>query len=185
MHRIITFVVFSGLVFAGSETPTVTNFHQVNTNLFRGAQPEPQEFQSLARFGIKTVIDLRHEEGHIRSERKLVEAAGMRYISIPLSGVAAPSNEQIVRALAIMNDPASGPVFIHCRRGADRTGTVIACYRVSHDQWGNQKALDEARSFGMSWTERSMRSYVLRYQAPAAAPAATPTAVGAPAMAIR
>lgn len=185
MHRIILLVVASGLAFAGSETPTVTNFHQVNTTLYRGAQPEPQEFQSLARFGIKTVIDLRPEEGHIRTEKKLVEAAGMRYINIPMSGVTAPTDQQIARALSIMNDTASGPVFIHCRRGADRTGTVIACYRMSHDQWANEKALGEARSFGMSWMERGMRSYVLHYHAPAAAPAATPTAVGVPALAIR
>lgn len=185
MHRIIAFVIASGLVFAGSETPTVTNFHQINTNLFRGAQPTPQEFQSLSHFGIKTVIDLRHEEDHIRNEKKLVEAAGMRYINIPMSGFAAPSDQQIARALSIMNDPAAGPVFIHCRRGADRTGTVVACYRVSHDQWANEKALGEARSFGMSWLERSMRGYVLHYHAPAASPAATPTAVGASAANIR
>jgi protein tyrosine/serine phosphatase len=54
---------------------------------------------------------------------------------------------------------------VHCLRGADRTGTVIACYRIAHDQWPNQKALDEALTFGMSWTERGMRNYVLHYEA--------------------
>jgi protein tyrosine/serine phosphatase len=51
------------------------------------------------------------------------------------------------------------------KRGADRTGTVIACYRIAHNQWPNQEALDEARTFGMSWTERGMRNYVLYYEA--------------------
>lgn len=184
MHRIIAFVIASGLVFAGSETPTINNFHQVSDNIYRGAQPTNQEFQSLAHFGIKTVVDLRHEDDHIRNERKIVEAAGMRYVSIPMHGMSTPSDQQVARALSIMNDPASGPVFVHCRRGADRTGTVIACYRVSHDGWSNEKALGEARSLGMSWMERAMRGYVLRYHSPNA-PATTPTAVGAPVVAIR
>ncbi|MEI9971556.1 MAG: tyrosine-protein phosphatase [Ignavibacteriota bacterium] len=129
----------------------------------------PEAFPSLARLGIKTVLDLRPEEGHLRTERKLDEAAGMRYVSIPMNGILAPTDEQIEHALAVLNDAAiRGPVFIHCRRGADRTGTVIACYRISHDRWTNDKALDEARSLGMSWMERGMRSYVLHYRLPSA-----------------
>ena len=92
----------------------------------------------------------------------------MRYISLPLSGIEPPSDRQIAHALAIIEDAGNGPVFVHCRRGADRTGTVIACYRISHDGWQNRQALDEARGFGMSWIERGMRSFVLHYRPPAA-----------------
>jgi len=166
MKYVLTLLVASGLVFAGSDTPAIPNFHQVDEHLFRGAQPAASEFQNLARMGIKTVLDLR-EEGHAIAEEKLVEAAGMRYISLPMSGVLPPSDQQISRALAVLEDPADGPVFVHCRRGADRTGTVIACYRIAHDGWQNRQALDEARTFGMSWLERAMRSYVLHYHAAA------------------
>jgi uncharacterized protein (TIGR01244 family) len=154
-------------VFAGPETPAIPNFHQVDEHLFRGAQPAANEFQDLARMGIKTVLDLR-EEGHSVSERKLVEAAGMRYVSLPMSGLTAPSDQQISGALAVLEDSANGPVFVHCRRGADRTGTVIACYRIAHDGWQNRQALEEARTFGMSRLERAMRRYVLHYRAAAA-----------------
>ena len=63
-----------------------------------------------------------------------------------------------------IDDASAGPVFVHCRRGADRTGTVVACYRIAHDGWDNQKALQEAKGFGMSWTEVAMHHYVMRYQ---------------------
>jgi tyrosine-protein phosphatase SIW14 len=187
MHRIFGFLVAAGLVFAGSDTPSIPNFHQVDVNIYRGAQPASQEFQSLAQFGIKTVLDLRDEQGHARAERKLVEAAGMRYISLPMNGLIAPTDQQISRALAVVEDIANGPVFVHCRRGADRTGTVIACYRIAHDQWRNEKALEEARTFGMSWIERGMRSYVLGYRtttivtAPAVPSASSTTTAVAPA----
>ena len=162
MKYVLTLLAAAGLAFAGSDTPAIPNFHQVDAHLFRGAQPAANDFQALARMGIKTVLDLR-EESHAPAEAKLVEAAGMRYISLPMSGLIAPSDDQIARALAILDDSTSGPVFVHCRRGADRTGTVIACYRIAHDGWQNRQALDEASTFGMSWAEQSMRSYVLHY----------------------
>jgi protein tyrosine phosphatase (PTP) superfamily phosphohydrolase (DUF442 family) len=119
MKCVLTLLAASGLVFAGSDTPAIPNFHQVDEHLFRGAQPAASEFRDLARMGIKTVLDLR-EEGHAIAEEKLVEAAGMRYINLPMSGVLPPSDQQISRALAVMEDPAGGPVFVHCRRRPDR-----------------------------------------------------------------
>ena len=89
----------------------------------------------------------------------------MRYISVPMKGMSAPSPADVAKVLNILNDSAAGPVFVHCRRGADRTGTVLACYRIAHDGWENRKALAEAKSFGMSWVEVAMKSYVMNYAA--------------------
>jgi protein-tyrosine phosphatase len=54
-------------------------------------------------------------------------------------------------------------VFVHCRRGADRTGTVVACYRIGHDRWDGGKAIAEAKADGMSVFQVAMRRYVERY----------------------
>jgi len=130
MKYVLTLLAAGGLVFAGSDTQAIPNFHQVAEHLFRGAQPAASEFQSLARMGIKTVLDLR-EEGHSVTEEKLVEAAGMRYISLPMSGVLPPTDQQIARALAVMEDSANGPVFVHCGRGADhRHGHRVLPHRA-------------------------------------------------------
>ena len=156
----------------------VRNFHQVNDHVYRGAQPTPQGFQSLSLLGIKTVIDLRESGGRSRAEQKLVEADGMHYVSIPLNGLVAPPDADVARLLALFENSSAGPVFIHCRRGADRTGTICACYRIAHDGWSNDKALDEARSFGMAWFEKAMQHYVLNYHAGtevASAPSAAPS----------
>lgn len=147
----------------GADVTGIRNFHQVNDHIYRGAQPAAQGFQTLSKLGVKTVIDLRETGSRSRTEQELVEAAGMRYVSVPLSGIQAPSDAQVAKLLAMLDDTSAGPVFIHCRRGADRTGTVCACYRIAHDRWPNEKALGEARSFGMSWFEKAMQYYVLRY----------------------
>jgi protein tyrosine/serine phosphatase len=163
---------------ASAQVAGVGNFHRVNDLLFRGAQPSNEGFQSLAKLGVKTVIDLREADGRSTLEKKAVEAAGMRYINVPLQGMSAPSGADVEKILTIFNDPAAGPVFVHCRRGADRTGTLVACYRISHDGWDNAKALREAKSDGMSWVEIAMQHYVMHYH-PALASATTGAATTA------
>jgi uncharacterized protein (TIGR01244 family) len=115
----------------------------------------------LAKLGVKTVIDLRPASEHsLSKEARIVEAAGMVYVSQPMAPLAAPTNEEIRKILSLLDSSAQWPVFIHCRRGADRTGTVIACYRIAHDQWANEEALREARTYGLSPLEIGMRHFI-------------------------
>src|SRR6266567_9461958 len=80
----------------------VRNFHQIDNHIYRGAQPAAQGYQSLSKLGVKTVIDLRETVGRSLVEKKAVEAAGMRYVSVPLSGIQAPSDAQVSRLLAML-----------------------------------------------------------------------------------
>ena len=157
-------------VFAATDAPGVPNFHEVNEHVFRGGQPSPLGFKSLAKLGVKTVIDLRGQGEGASAEEKAVRSAGMKFKSVPMHGMQAPTNEQVWEVLGVLDDSTEWPVFVHCRRGKDRTGVVLACYRIVHDHWENQKALEEARLIGMSWIERAMQSYVLHFQ-PAGKPA--------------
>lgn len=154
--------------------PGVVNFHQVNAGIYRGAQPSDAGYRSLAKIGVKVVMDLRNQGDDEARERKAVESAGMKYVSIPLGELSAPNPADLRRALDILEQQKDGPVFLHCRRGKDRTGTVVACYRIEHDGWNNEKALAEARSYGMSWLEVGMERFISHYRV-------TPQAVAAPA----
>jgi uncharacterized protein (TIGR01244 family) len=144
----------------------VPNFHKVNDKVYRGAQPSDQGFQSLAKIGVKTVVDLRQTDGRSAQEKRAVEAAGMRYVNIPMYGMETPKHADVAKVLALFEDSSAGPVFVHCKRGADRTGTVVACYRISHDRWENKKALGEAKSFGMAWIQKAMQHYIVNYRPP-------------------
>jgi tyrosine-protein phosphatase SIW14 len=150
---------------AGSLNENLPNFQKVDDHIYRGAQPINSGFQALAQLGIKTVVDLRDIGEHSQAdEQKLVTDLGMRYVSIPMQGMSTPKADQVAAVLALLNDTTSGPVFVHCKRGADRTGTVIAVYRISHDSWQNKKALSEAKSYGMSIFEHAMQHYVMDYK---------------------
>ena len=148
---------------ADPEFQGLPNFHKIDDHVYRGAQPTADGFRSLASLGVKTVIDLRGAEHSESEEKRLVEADGMRYVSIPMKGMESPTDEQVSTALALMNDSAAGPVFVHCKRGADRTGAVVACYRIGHDHWDAAKSLSEARSLGMSWYQLALQRYVNNY----------------------
>jgi len=151
----------------------VSNFHQVNEAVYRGAQPTGKGFESIAKLGVKTVVDLRVPGEHsLADEKRIVENLGMRYISMPLRRLVAPSDAQVTALLALLTDRSAGPVFIHCQRGADRTGAVIACYRIVHDHWDSHDALHEAREYGMRWYQFALQKYVRGYQ-PSATPVTT------------
>ena len=54
-----------------------------------------------------------------------------------------PKQEEVVQFLKIVTDPAKQPVFVHCLHGADRTGTMVAVYRIIVEGWDKEKALEE------------------------------------------
>jgi len=146
-----------------AELSGVPNFHQVEDHVYRGGQPSAEAWPSLARLGVKTVIDLRREDEHsTAAEAQAVSAAGMKYVNVPMKGVVAPTNQQIITVLQLLN--SGEPVFVHCKRGSDRTGAVIACYRISHDRWDHKRALGEAKSFGMAWSQLGLKHYVMDFQ---------------------
>jgi len=152
----------------------IENFRQVNDRIYRGAQPEPAAWAGLAKLGVKTVIDLRREVEHsCAEERHAVEAAGMKYVNFPMNGFDTPTAEQMTKVLALMD--GADPVFIHCKQGRDRTGTVIATWRMAREKWTNEKALAEARSCGLHWYENGMRRFITAYRCPATAQVAVST----------
>jgi tyrosine-protein phosphatase SIW14 len=155
--------VLSAAAFAGQDP--LPNFNLVNDQILRGGQPTDDGFKKLAERGVKTVVDLRWIDEHsIPHEKQIVEGSGMRFVSIPMKGIGAPTQEQVSRALSVLEDSGNWPVFVHCRRGSDRTGTVLACYRISHDHWKNRDALEEAKTYGLSGFERAMRGFIEHFK---------------------
>lgn len=149
---------------AGSSPQGIKNFFQVDQNVYRGAQPTEDGIKYLAQIGVKTVIDLRSADERSESEESMVTAAGMRYVNVPMTGLTAPTDAEISRILGILEGNHSGgdqgAVFVHCKRGADRTGVVIASYRIDHDGWDNAHALSEAKALGMSFFQFPRMSYI-------------------------
>jgi protein tyrosine phosphatase (PTP) superfamily phosphohydrolase (DUF442 family) len=151
-------------IFAGSSDHGIKNFYQVDEHVYRGAQPTDEGFQYLASIGVRTVVDLREADSRAKEEESVVTATGMKYINVPMTGLTPPTQAEITKILGIFDDSGAGPVFVHCKRGADRTGAVIASYRIDHDGWDNARALKEAMARGMSHFQFPRQSYIRAFQ---------------------
>lgn len=146
----------------------VPRFQQVDERLFRGGQPDRTGFEALRRLGVRTIVNLRSEH----DERALVEELGLKYVQIPVPpapfGVRVRLPDAAVRRFfAVVDDPVSGRVFVHCRRGADRTGVAVGLYRIARQQWEASAAFEEARRIGMRWWYVGFKAQLMDFSLPA------------------
>ena len=123
----------------------IDNFGQMDQRFYRGARPKSADLKNLAALGIKTVIDLTDNSSDY--EKPAVEAAGMRYVNIPIVDKAYPSAAQVNAFLKVTNDPATGKFFVHCAGGRHRTGIMGAVYRFNHDHWNFDRAYAEMKQY--------------------------------------
>ncbi|MEK6279340.1 MAG: tyrosine-protein phosphatase [Acidobacteriota bacterium] len=130
---------------SGSSANTLRNFGKVNDAYYRGAQPREHEIDQLKRMGIKTIIDLRKDKEP--REAEWVSRAGLQYFNIPMLAGRAATEKQVSYFLGLVNDPANGPVYVHCKGGKHRTGALTAAYRITHDKWTADQAFEEMKRY--------------------------------------
>ncbi len=139
--------------------PGLPNAGRVAPGFFRGAQPEPEGYKTLKAMGIKTVINLRSKHG----EKQAVEAAGMQSIEIPINTIKGMDIATVNKVLSIMTDPDNQPVFVHCKHGEDRTGVIVAIYRMEVDGWSLSDAEAEMQAFGFNDIWVHLKKFLLEY----------------------
>lgn len=135
-HRIARRLTVNGLPNLGEVTPT----------LYRGAQPTKEGFEQLAKMHVAIVVDLR---GNREDERETVTALGMKYVPIPWFCMR-PTDAVIAQFLGLLRDNPRKRIFVHCNTGIDRTGMMIAAYRMADERWTAAEAMKEMKAFGFS-----------------------------------
>jgi len=153
----------------------IDNFGQISPAYYRGAQPLGRDYTDLAALGIRTVINLTSDDA-LAEEPGLVQQAGMRYVSLPMTTRVAPTAAQQARFLSLVNDPASQPVYVHCVGGKHRTGVMTAIYRMTQNAWTADQAFDEMKDFkfGADFLHPEFKRFVYGYRAPASAAPTAP-----------
>ncbi len=126
----------------------IDNFGQMDERFYRGAQPLESDYQSLKDLGVTTVIDLRNDP--TAYEKGDVEALGMKYVNIPMSGWKSPQQQDVDSFLALVNNPETGKFYVHCKAGIHRTGVVGAAYRYTNYGWSYDQVYKEMKDYKYS-----------------------------------
>ena len=143
----------------------IQNFDKVDGRLYRGAQPNYAGLCVLKQLGITKVINLRQPGDTWPQEETSCKALGIQYVNIPLPGLWEPTREKMEQILAeIKKAGPDASTFVHCQYGCDRTGTVVACYRIRENKSSNRDALKEAEIFGMAAFEVKMKEFILHFR---------------------
>jgi protein tyrosine/serine phosphatase len=166
---ILAFVFsFSALSFAKGEASNfpnikIKNFGQMDDRFYRGARPKADDYPALAALGINTVIDL--TDNSREYEQPAVEAAGLRYVNIPMVDKSYPSLDQVNQFLKVVADPSTGKFYLHCAGGRHRTGVMGAVYRFHHDQWNLEQVMAEMDQydFNSGWGHGKQKEFVKDY----------------------
>ena len=137
---------------------SVGNLYQVEAGFYRGAQPSAIGFRELAALGIGTVLDLAGGAGDAR----YVTDGTVKLFHVPMSAWGL-RDDLVLKALRIMTDPQNRPLMIHCAHGADRTGAMVALYRVVVQGWTKEQAVREMNQGGYHHNGlfRNLDRYVL------------------------
>jgi protein tyrosine/serine phosphatase len=97
-------------------------FDRVDAQLYRSGQPSREQLRELsARYGIRTVLKLNAGSDDAPPEVKVLH--------FPLNVLLAPQQAELEAILtAIEKSPK--PLLVHCTHGEDRTGLIVALYRL-------------------------------------------------------
>ena len=138
---------------------SVGNLYRIEDGLFRGAQPSPAGFRELAALGVRNVLDLAGGSGDVR----YVSDGTVKLFHVPMSAWGL-RDDLVLKALRIMTEPENRPLMVHCAHGADRTGAIVALYRIVVQGWTKEQAIREMNEGGYHHNGlfRNLDRYVMR-----------------------
>jgi uncharacterized protein (TIGR01244 family) len=129
------------------------HFRTVTPGVFyRSGQMTPEQLQeAVSRYGVRTVINLRHEEDWAewhQQERQTAARLGVRHVDIPLRGDEPPRPDHLPLLYEVFDDEANYPVLVHCHKGSIRSAALEGFYRREYLREGPEHAFDDVETWG-------------------------------------
>ena len=137
----------------------IPNLGQVTSTLYRGGQPSAEGFETLAHMGIAIVVDT----GRSKRDEAVIKNLGMSYVSLPWY-CPFPKDEVFARFIEIIRENPGKKIFVHCRLGDDRTGMMVAAYRMGQQHRTAEEAMQEMHEFGYRGIHHLMCPGLGRYE---------------------
>jgi len=133
----------------------IENKRYLQGTITSSAQPSKAAFKQLDLIGARNVLNLRRRN----PDRRFAEGTSITLYHLPIK-TRKMSEEDIVTALKIIDDSHYN-ILIHCKHGSDRTGTVVAAYRVIHQGWTKEEAILDMRHTRFGYHEKLFPNLVV------------------------
>lgn len=140
------------------------NFHEVVPGVYRSGLISENAAPLLREAGIKTVVNFDDDRERAAAEEKRLKHLGINVIPMPWSGWEYPKDETVAKAISLIENPELRPVLVHCKHGQERTGVVVACWRILHQGWSADQAYQEMKSYGFrTFQYGHLKEYVYQF----------------------
>ena len=137
---------------AALEDAQILNFRAPEGNVLSSGQPTREQLAVMAAAGVRHVINLRAPGEEVDfNEQEAVEALGMTYYSLPVSGAAGVNGANAGTLLDMLSATAGEPVLVHCATG-NRVGGLMAV-----NTFANSADINAAMAEGERWGMTSER----------------------------
>lgn len=124
---------------------SLENLYRIDSGVYRSDQPTRADFAVLTGYGMTEVLNLRH----FHSDGPEAEGTPLVLHRIR-SHAHSIDSAQLVEAMRIIRD-RKGPILIHCWHGSDRTGAVVALYRMVFQHVPREQAIREMTGGGFGF----------------------------------
>ena len=129
------------------------NFHIVDDDIWRSAQPSVESIAVMKMHGLKTIINLRGSEENHLWESRICDSLGIQYFHVPMDGREVPDTADLNNILRIIENQQNQPIMYHCLGGKDRTGIVTAIYRLKNSDVSFEEVHKEMLMYGYNEEE--------------------------------
>ncbi|HET7292916.1 MAG TPA: protein tyrosine phosphatase family protein [Vicinamibacteria bacterium] len=140
-------ILLAGEAPATADAALLPNYSRIRPDVAAAGQPSREGLEGLARLGFRTVVNLRREdEDGVKDERAIVEAQGLRYVSVPITA-ASLTRDDVAAVAKVLEDPETGPVLLHCTT-SNRVGGVWALIEAARGR-PLEDAITEGKKAGL------------------------------------
>jgi protein tyrosine/serine phosphatase len=143
-----------------SANPTANFFAVEEGMVYRGARPSYQGIEELAGMSVRTIVNLENDDDAIKQEQAWAQSLGIKEVVAQMTGTSEPNSDTVTRALDTLADTSNMPIFVHCAKGQDRTGAIVALHRIFNQGWDAQDAKDEMEAHGYDNALLAMKEFV-------------------------
>jgi tyrosine-protein phosphatase SIW14 len=113
------------------------NLYKINEDLYRSEQPHEKGMKELQKIGIQTIVDLRS----CQNDQNEAFDTKLYLIHIPIQAGRISYNDILLSLRSIHY--ARKPLLVHCLHGSDRTGCIVAAYRMVYEDCSREEAINE------------------------------------------